>query len=472
MTSLRRRLDALVPEILRVTATPGASVAARAGSEHVTRAYGLADVEAGGAMTTESVFPLGSMSKLYTAIAVLQLVERDLVRLDDSVIAHPHGGRAVTVRDLLTFRSGLATDTTHSGFAAPPELAVHVDTALAADALPEYGGAVPAWSARAGERYGYSNLGVATLGRVVEARNPDGLCFADYVERRIMHPLGMRRSRFGDWREEPALVPGYMGFGPRVVRSPLIRSADFPANGLVGVPGDHRRLLEALADGGGELLTAGSVEAMLEPQVRVGGDGPLWPGGEWWTGLIAILRDPGGPAGHFGHPGSHTWGWWSVSRAYPELDCTVAVSVNRWDMMRWHNPANPEAAVLIADAIGRWAATRERPPAQERPWSWKRGYVAATVVAERTLGLLGIGSIPRDATDAMARSCDAAERDGFLAGLAAAPHGPLRPEAASALFDAPAAIPAEELETLLLDLGAVYGFPVPLWFWDPPVSAP
>jgi hypothetical protein len=165
------------------------------------------------------------------------------------------------------------------------------------------------------------------------------------------------------------------------------------------------------------------------------------------------------------------WGWWHVSRAYPRLGAALVVCCNGWDMMRWHNPANPEAAVLIADAVGRWAATRERRPAPDRPWAWKRGYVAATVVAERTLGLLGIASIPHAAKDTMARACEGAEREGFLAGLADAPPGPIGPGAAASLFADAAAIPAEELETLLLDLGAVYGFPAPLWFWEQPVNA-
>jgi hypothetical protein len=109
---------------------------------------------------------------------------------------------------------------------------------------------------------------------------------------------------------------------------------------------------------------------------------------------------------------------------------------------------------------------RERPPAPERPWAWKRGYVAATVVAERTLGLPGIASIPRAAQDPMVRGCGEVERDGFGAGLDAAPACPIGPGAASSLFSEAPAIPAEELNTLLLDLGAIYGFPVPLWFRD------
>ena len=55
----------------------------------------------------------------------------------------------------------------------------------------------------------YSNLGIATLGRLIERRNPDGLAFAEYVEREVLRPLELTKTGFGD----VSLVPGYMGFG-------------------------------------------------------------------------------------------------------------------------------------------------------------------------------------------------------------------------------------------------------------------
>lgn len=92
-----------------------------------------------------------------------------------------------------------------------------------------------------------------------------------------------------------------------------LRRADraLTADPLRGLPGQrHPRrarrapaAARALLDGGGPALRAETVDAMLERQVPVGGERALWPGGEWWTGLIALLHDPGTRDGHFGHPG-------------------------------------------------------------------------------------------------------------------------------------------------------------------------
>jgi len=129
LRQLETSLDELVPEVLRRTGTPGLSAAIWAGGEQLTQAWGVADVATRRPMEPASVFPVGSMSKLYTAVAVLQLVERGAIGLHDPVESlgvacrNPLGARPVTVYDLLTFRSGLATDTPASSAEAPPPLA-------------------------------------------------------------------------------------------------------------------------------------------------------------------------------------------------------------------------------------------------------------------------------------------------------------------------------------------------------------
>src|SRR5436190_15916498 len=145
MPPLEQSLDEVVPELLRMTGTPGLSIAVgHRGGMVLARAYGLADRDARVAMTPEAVFPAGSMTKLYTAVAVLQLVEQGVVGLHDPVSAHgiacvnPLGEREVTVYDLLTFRSGLATDTTACSLDVPPPLAEHVERSLAGAHGPEY----------------------------------------------------------------------------------------------------------------------------------------------------------------------------------------------------------------------------------------------------------------------------------------------------------------------------------------------
>src|SRR3954467_9808280 len=103
---LAEMLDELVPRVLRVTGTPGLSLAiARGGEPVLERGYGLADVASGRPMTPETVSHAGSISKLFTGAAVLQLVEKGRLDLDepassyvDFPIENPLGERAITIR--------------------------------------------------------------------------------------------------------------------------------------------------------------------------------------------------------------------------------------------------------------------------------------------------------------------------------------------------------------------------------------
>jgi CubicO group peptidase (beta-lactamase class C family) len=480
-------LDGFVPEVLRVTGAPGVSVAvALEGEPACVKAWGWHDVAAKTPLTPASIFPAGSMTKLYTAIAVLQLVERGVIGLHDPVRAHlpgvpvvnPLGAREITVHDLLTFRSGLAVDTTACSLAPPPPLAEHVATALGQRHGREYGRTVPRWASRVGERYHYANLGMSTLGLLVERMNPGRLPFAGYVQQHVIGPLGMRRTRLDDWTGPPPAdrATGYAVFDGLLVPTPPLRSADFPANGLQTIPADHLRLLLALLGGGdldgARILAPETFARMLAPQVRMDeGDG-LWPGSDWWTGLVAIMSNLGRRDMHFGHAGSHMWGWWHVSRAYPALDCALVVCGNAWDMLRWHNPANLDATALIADGIAAWVAGDR---ADERSWVYKRSLAAGLLLAERTRGGLGVEEpLAGELVDALVEGARGdLDPEGFRTGLRAAANGPIDAARAACLARDAGLDPAE-LPLLWRDLGEAYGAPLPLWFWagtDPAAAA-
>jgi CubicO group peptidase (beta-lactamase class C family) len=448
LRELETSLDEMVPEILRRTGTPGLSAAVWAGGELLTRAWGLADLATRRPMDPASVFPVGSMSKLYTAVAVLQLVELGNIGLHDPVedCRNPLGARPVTVYDLLTFRSGLATDTPASFASTPPPLAEHVRESLAAARVREYGGAAPRWTARAGERYQYANLGISVLGLLVERQ---GLPLPEYLRRNVLEPLGMTHTWMDDWtsRPHPNRTTGYATFGGRAVPTPDLRSADFPADGIHTTPGEHVRLLRALMEGGEPILRRDTVKLMLTPQVGMDGSDHVWPSEGWQTGLVAILTDLGSRKRRFGHPGAHPWGWWGSAWAYPALDCAVVVCANGWDMLGWHNPANRDVTTVVADSVAAFCADPPKGHAT-RSWAWKRSYAAGALLAERTAGMLGLAE--PFAAPAPGAGWDA---DGFQAGLRATTERP---------FDA---LPAEQHEALLQDLGMAYGCPVPLAMW-------
>lgn len=454
LEALGPRLAEYVPELLRVTGTPGLSVAIAVDGEVVhAGGYGLADVEAGMPMRADAVFPAGSLTKTYTVVAVLQQVEAGRLGLDDPVAAHlpelalvnPHDGHAVTVRELITFRSGLATDTTAAGIGPVQPLAERLAEAFAATHGREYGGRTPVWTAPAGERFAYSNLGYAVLGRLVERVSGEGLGFGEHLARHVLAPLGCTDSRYAP---ELAMLPaelqarhttGYAGFGARTIRSPVLASSDAPSNGLRTTALDHLRLLVALQHGGGALLAPQLAAAMRTPQAPLGD--PRIAEAGWWVGL-GLLLGPGGA--HYGHPGSHPWGWWNLGRVIPALGVAFVIACNRWDMLRWQDPANPDATSLLAEWIPRML---DHEPGERRSWAWKRDHLAGYVLAERTCGLLGVedGLLVAPATPAWGH-------DALARGL----------HAGRAWATAPPEVPPEDVELLSVDLGGPRHLPLPL----------
>jgi CubicO group peptidase (beta-lactamase class C family) len=397
-------LERFVPEVLHATHAPGLSVAIATLDGSVWQAgFGFADVETRRPMTVTTLTRGGSMSKAYTAVALLQLAERGLIDLDapvnglcdDVTVENPHGQRAVTAYDLLTFRSGLARDVTSARTAPPEPLAKHLACALAEPRIQEYAGAVPRWTTRVGARQQYSNLGIAILGHIVEQRNPDGLDFSEYIRQSVCLPLrqwSTHLPRVPDaniLREQTST--GYAGFGELQVPSPVLYPASYPASGLFTTPAEHLRLLLALARGGeldGErLLGPATVQRMLTPQTPLGSDD-----GPWW-GLGLILQPSRDGRQRYGIPGGQVWGWWNDSLVDPAAGYAIVVAVNRFDMLEWHTPWHETAAHLVLDFVAASAESTHgghAPP--PRPVEWRAAYLAGLLTAERVSDFLGAGA--------------------------------------------------------------------------------
>jgi CubicO group peptidase (beta-lactamase class C family) len=297
---------------------PGIAVA-RIRDGHITVATeGVADVARGTPVTPDTAFMYFSVTKLFTAAAVMQLVERGAVGLDDPIERHvalpiAEGGR-ITVRHLLAHTSGLQNPF--------PISWVHLEDERG-PALEELTmrllRAHPRLRFEPGSRYGYSNLGYLVLGVLVERRA--GLPFEAYVLRHVLEPLGMRSTGFdlggktlatGYYRRSSMLnqamrlvVDGRL-YGPRAGRFGAFRRFlvdGAPYGGLVGSCTDLARFAAALAgDGafeGARILTPASTATMRERQRTPDGEvlaaGLAWRYGE--TDGIPDLRVVGGGGG-------------------------------------------------------------------------------------------------------------------------------------------------------------------------------
>jgi len=171
---------------------PGAALAiARNGKIVKARGYGVADVEHEVPVTPDTVFELASVTKQFTATAIMLLVEEGKLKLDDPVAAHlpgaPETWKSITVRHLLTHTSGLPG--LADGFKAlrPGGARMRYTTAEMFDAAIKDELSFPA-----GERFQYSDVGYVLLGMIIERAS--GTRYRDFVEQRFFKPLDMKAT--------------------------------------------------------------------------------------------------------------------------------------------------------------------------------------------------------------------------------------------------------------------------------------
>jgi len=208
---------------------PGAAVLVlRGGAVAHSRAYGLANVEQGLASTPRTKFRLASVSKSFTALLVLQLVEQGRLRLDDPLekyLPGIAGGGVMTIHHLLSHTSGM-----------PDFMSFEEAAKLPRESVP-------------GERLNYSNLGYQALGRVVE--KVTGKTYEAQLREAILDPLGMEDTG-GGWpgASSEGRATGYL-FDPGSGGVSLAETsnADPASGGLYSTAEDMARWVKGLLDG-------------------------------------------------------------------------------------------------------------------------------------------------------------------------------------------------------------------------------
>jgi len=187
--SLADSIDQMVAKAFPDPLAPGCAVLVRMdGNTIVSRGYGLANLETGELNTPETNFRLASITKQFTAAAVLRLVEQRKVALEysmpDIFPGFPEYGAAIQVRHLLGHTSGLPDYEDLMDKSSTEQIR---DAGVLAILGKQAKGDFPP-----GEKYAYSNSGYATLAMTVEARAEKP--FADYLAEEFFVPLGMTDS--------------------------------------------------------------------------------------------------------------------------------------------------------------------------------------------------------------------------------------------------------------------------------------
>jgi CubicO group peptidase (beta-lactamase class C family) len=281
-------LETWLDGVLHRHPTVGLAVAVvRRGRQPQFAVRGLASIATRRPVTEDTVFRIGSVTKLVTAIAVMQLVERGLVDLDAPAghalrayrlaPAEP-GLRSPTIRHLLTHTSGIP-EVVHLGDLLHPDWGPFMARPAIASVAP--GAALPSlgsyyhgelrYVVEPGTIFAYSGHGFATIGQIVEDVTGQPL---DRVYReRIFTPLGMADTDLvRSERVRAALGTGYE-FGSRGPAAVTDREWLGPAGGgIYSTARDLARLAAALLEGGaagdGRILEPTSLVTMFEPSFR------------------------------------------------------------------------------------------------------------------------------------------------------------------------------------------------------------
>jgi D-alanyl-D-alanine carboxypeptidase len=247
---------------------PGAAVLIRRGGETVLRrGYGLASIELGVPISPDQVFEIGSVTKQFTAAAIMKLAERGALSVSDSLTrflpGFPTGGHTVTLEHLLTHTSGIPSYTDFPEWVPRWREDMSVDTliGLFRGKPLEF---VP------GERWSYSNSGYILLGAVIE--EVSNRSYEDFVERELLEPAGMTHSRYGHQEElVPGRVEGYSKVNDGYVPAPYLSlTQPYAAGSLLSTVDDLARWLDALQ--AGKVVSAASRDRMFTPEILHGGD--------------------------------------------------------------------------------------------------------------------------------------------------------------------------------------------------------
>jgi len=327
-------LETSLKKAIRRHGVPGASIAVLKGRRVVAAAAaGVTNVDTLVPVTTDTVFQIGSITKVFTATLVMQLVDDGLLSLDTPIIeylpefrvADPITRRTVTARHLLSHTSGIDGDFFPDAGRGDDSIARLVAMSTLLPSL------FPT-----GTKMSYCNVGFAVLGRIIEVLRRE--TFDQAMRRRIFKPLGMTHAMT---LPEDALryrcavghVPHPKHAGQAIVAPSMYLSHGQKSAGStpsMSAPDLLKFVLAHLEHGrirgSQQLLSAASAAAMQRRQIRLQKHAPRGAIG-WGLGWFLC-----GWSGHrmIGHDGG-TLGQYSFLRASPDKRTAVALLTNGGD---------------------------------------------------------------------------------------------------------------------------------------------
>ena len=210
--ALSQRVDAAVRTQMKDQGIPGVSIAVvRNGRVIKATGYGMANIELSAPVRPETIFEAGSITKQFTASAIMLLVEEGKVGLDDSITKYfpeaPQGWKSITIRHLLTHTSGIPDywgDTEQNYYTKG---VIDFRREYTEEELTRAYFAQPL-DFQPGEKWSYCNTGYNLLGILIH--RVTGKAYGDFLRERIFAPLHMDATRVFSWTEiVPNRASGY-----------------------------------------------------------------------------------------------------------------------------------------------------------------------------------------------------------------------------------------------------------------------
>jgi CubicO group peptidase (beta-lactamase class C family) len=315
--TLAQRLDSLAGSgVVENRATGIVAAVVRGNDTLLFKGYGMADVEWDIPMPTDAMFEIGSVTKQFTAVAMLLLRDEGKLSLDDDITKwlpdFDTRGNEVSLRHLLDHTSGIV------GLTEIPEFGLLASNSRwPRDSAYALINRQP-FQFKTGDAQIYNNSAFWLLGLVIEKAS--AMSYENYVETKIFEPLGMKRSMYCNSSENtPRRAHGYRVQNGVIGRAPAnVHTWPFSAGSLCSTAGDLVTWLEALH--GGKLLSPQSYAELITPS-RLRDGTPI----RYSMGLSVGKEIRG--LDYIGHGGAIT-GFTAEAGWYPDAQMAVVVLMN------------------------------------------------------------------------------------------------------------------------------------------------
>ncbi|HET9505665.1 MAG TPA: serine hydrolase domain-containing protein [Hymenobacter sp.] len=302
------KLDSLLTSLAANNKMMGSLAVSRAGQVVYSHAFGSAQLAPNVPATPATRYRMGSISKMFTAVMIFQLIEEKKLTLDTKLATFfPQlpNAKTITINQLLSHRSGLHSitdDEAYLGYLTQPKTQAEL-LAMMAKYQPDF---------EPGTQFKYSNSGYIVLGYIVEKLGKQP--YAQALQKRVAAKAGLKNTYYGgkiDPAKQEALSykPGPDGWVPDTETDMSIPGG---AGAVVSTPADLDRFLEALF--GGKLVSAASLAQMQTFQDKQ----PFGRG---------LMRIPFNGKQAFGHGGTID-GFQSSAGYFPDDKLAVTLSTN------------------------------------------------------------------------------------------------------------------------------------------------